>query len=860
MQMSRRVIVVIAMLLLIASPVLAFKPWVHKDITKRALQATSKTVGSQTYKFTNKAIDEILKANTDTDCLSCQAHAEYHFDDEDFAVASQRLVDLKINVLQDLSGSSPDGKKARQHLGTALHTLQDFYAHSTRVELGQSSFDGMLGVQSFVGPAANVAVCPNDAGVRAGAGLTTVTSGYFQIPLCDPPAGKCRHGIPIACSAGLNKDEPGRPNYQAAYDLALTQTQHYINDLILNDSSITNNGKAVRALMGITQTLGMVVDTTGSMGDVIGSVQSRINGIVNGVVGTPDEPDQYLLEPFNDPFWGPPTVTGDAPTFLAQVNALFASGGGDCPEFSMSGMLQALNAVDPQSTLYLFTDASAKDSSLFPSVITTASQKNVTIKYGLFGSCSPIDPAFIATAQATGGQVFFLNRFFETSSLFDLVASEIGPAQVTIAHQSGQLVTGARDVPFPVDSAMSSLTVTVSVDFLSSVTLTRPDGTIVSPGDADASVTNLSVGAIYVIHPAQTGNWDLQIQGSGAYSADIKGKTTRDLLSPFPDLHNFNFVTLTGRVAHEGYFNIQGQPVVSDPQIVVANLDGTVSNVSFNFVSDSGDVLQPAALAQGDPNAAPDDFVGTPTLPSVPFRLMASGLDASGAAFQRTDVPLIRPQAVRVTPTTIVDGLPQGQTVLLNFQIQNLGVAGTFNVSVQDSAGFFPSISQSSVTLDMGATATVTASVNVPLFVTLGTTDAITVLATSAADPNFGNSAVQSLNVQPAFGFNGGGQRPTDVNLFLTYAIPTSSPVSLPTGTSSFLVMIAYSANTIPTTFSATLNGVNISSQFHPQPGTFETVTVSLQSGRNDLLISIDGNRTDGHVATDRDRLVFNVQ
>jgi hypothetical protein len=160
----------------------------------------------------------------------------------------------------------------------------------------------------------------------------------------------------------------------------------------------------------------------------------------------------------------------------------------------------------------------------------------------------------------------------------------------------------------------------------------------------------------------------------------------------------------------------------------------------------------------------------------------------------------------------------------------------------------------------MGATAIVTASVNVPLFVTLGTTDAITVLATSAADPNFGNSAVQSLNVQPAFGFNGGGQRPTDVNLFLTYAIPTSSPVSLPTGTSSFLVMIAYSANTIPTTFSATLNGVNISSQFHPQPGTFETVTVSLQSGRNDLLISIDGNRTDGHVATDRDRLVFNVQ
>jgi len=133
-------------------------------------------------------------------------------------------------------------------------------------------------------------------------------------------------------------------------------------------------------------------------------------------------------------------------------------------------------------------------------------------------------------------------------------------------------------------------------------------------------------------------------------------------------------------------------------------------------------------------------------------------------------------------------------------------------------------------------------------------------VVTSAIDPNFGNSAGQALNVLPAFGFNGGGQRPTDVNLFLTYAQPTDSPVTLPVGTSAFSLMVAYSAATISTTFSATLNGVDITSSFHPQPGSFETVTIPLQSGRNDLLLSIDGTRTDGHVASDRDRLVFNVQ
>ena len=857
----RRYSIVISILVLGALPTLAFKVGIHKEITKTVLQAISKTVGSNTYKFTDKAINEVLDANAGTDeCFTCQAHSEYHFDDENFAGGSQRLVNLKNAILQDLSGSSPNGKKAREHLGQALHTLQDFFAHSTRVELGAGSFDNLLGVSTFNGPAASVAVCPSDAGVRAGDGLTIVTSGYFKIPLCVPPAGKCRHGIPLACPQGINKDEPGRPNFQAAHDLAITATRHFVNDLILGDPSITNNAKAVKALMGVTTTLGMVVDTTGSMGDVIGSVKTRINGIVNGVVGTPDEPDQYLLEPFNDPFFGPPTVTGDAPVYLGQINTLSASGGGDCPELAMSGLLEAVNNVDPKSTLWLFTDASALDSQLYPQIVATALQKQVTIKYGLFGSCSPIDPAYIATAQATGGQVFFLNRFFETGSLFDLVASEVGSPQVTIAHQSGTLLLGTQVIPFPVDSAVSTFTVSAQVDSLSSVTLFRPDSSVVAAGDPDASVTPLSDGAIYVIHTSQAGNWTLQIQGSGTFSADIKAKTTSDLQDQLPNLNNFNFVTLTGRTAHEGYFRIQGQPVVGDPQTMVADLSGPVSNVSFSFISASGTTLQGLTLAQGDPNAMPDEFVGTATLPAERFQVLATGLDGLGMPFQRTFSMPYQAQSVKVIPQTFVDGLPQGDTVLLNYQITNAGAASdTFNITAQDSSRFVFSASPSAVTLDPGASAIVTVSLSVPLFVALGTTDSITTIATSASNLNSSNSATQRFDVLPAFGFNGGGQRPPDVNLFLTYASPTDSPVTV-TGGSTFPVTLAYSAAVIPSSFSATLNGVDISSSFHPVEGSFETVTLSLQAGKNTLILTIDGTRTDGHVARDTDRLVFNVQ
>jgi len=752
---SHRLLLPPAIMLSISLPLLAFKVPIHLEITKTVLGGISKTVGSQTYKFTDKAIQEVMKANQDTDqCISCQLHSEYHFDDQNFAGGSQRLVDLKNQILSDLSGSSPNGPKAREHLGQALHTLQDFYAHSTRVELGQSSYDSMVGVSMFNGPG-TVQTCPSDPAVLGGAGLSSVTSGYFPLPqpcTSSIPTGKCRHGndeslggILSTCN-GINKDAPSRPNYQAAHDLAVTATNRFVTDLILNDTSITNNAKAVKALMGIANTLGMVVDTTGSMGDVIGSVQSNIGSIVNSVVGTPDEPNEYLLEPFNDPFWGPPTLTADAPTYLAQVNSLFASGGGDCPELAMDGLLEAVNTADDDSTLYLFTDASAKDSGLYPSVNAVAGNKNINVNFILFGSCSPIDPGFQAVAAATGGQVFLLNRATETGSIFPLVRSQVGPPQVTLTHVAGT-ISGSRDVQFPVDSSATLLSISISLDTVSSITVKRPDGSVVTASDPGVTLTGLSTGAIYLITSPQSGTWDVNLQGSGAYSADVRGKTTRDLLSQFPNFSSFDFVTLTGRVAHEGYFPIPGQPVVGGAQTVVARVSGTTSNVAFSAVTEAGDLLQTLTLAQGDPNAAPDDFVGTVALPAQPFRLVATGKDASGVAFQRTIPTLFRPASVKVTPTNQLDGLPQGQSVSLTYTVQNLGTAGTFSLTGRDGKSFVTSFTPTSLSLAASGSGNVTVTLLAPQSAAIGTVDSITLIATSTTNSNVTNSSVSTLEV-----------------------------------------------------------------------------------------------------------------
>jgi len=110
-----------------------------------------------------------------------------------------------------------------------------------------------------------------------------------------------------------------------------------------------------------------------------------------------------------------------------------------------------------------------------------------------------------------------------------------------------------------------------------------------------------------------------------------------------------------------------------------------------------------------------------------------------------------------------------------------------------------------------------------------------------------------------AGGFYGGGQSPKDVNKFLTYANPSDSQTELPSGTTTFPLMIFYHKNIIPSTFKAVLNGADITSYFHPNPGNYETININLISGRNVLLLSIVGN-LDKRVATDSDRLVFIVK
>ena len=107
--------------------------------------------------------------------------------------------------------------------------------------------------------------------------------------------------------------------------------------------------------------------------------------------------------------------------------------------------------------------------------------------------------------------------------------------------------------------------------------------------------------------------------------------------------------------------------------------------------------------------------------------------------------------------------------------------------------------------------------------------------------------------------FDGKGQRPADVNTFLSYANPLEMRTELPSGSTEFPLHIFYGVTIDPATFKAELNRQDISSQFNPKPVGDQVVELNLRKGRNVLLVSIKGKRKDGRTAKDSDRLVFIV-
>jgi hypothetical protein len=743
--------VVPLIVLLVIGTVFAFSIPVHRDVTKETLAAITAQVNGQPKKFSKRALEQVADANEDVDRIVTGSaaffHPERHFTNESFAASSNRLKSLKSQIVTKVTADPPDGDEARALLGQALHTLQDFYAHSNWIELANPGINTNLGRNTMADPATTLQACPTDPNTLGPNGGGGLTSGYYignPFTGCGtlPHPGKCYHGNYSSSCKGINKDrsdQGGPGQHAAAKTVAEAATKDYVEQVL---SEIEGNDKAISALLDLKGTLGFIIDDTGSMGPEINGVKDTVTRIVNETTSDPDnQPDNYLLVRFGDPDVGSAFVTQSADALLSAVSALSANGGDDCPELSQTGLLRAIDGANFNSRLYLFTDAGAKDSSLRNEVISLAQEKSARLTYALTGTCSPIDEAYIRGAAETGGQLFFLNQS-EIPRLFELIKPQLSGDLMTIVTSKGVLSGTPRMFDVPVDSTIRRLVVSVSIDSSTSISLRRPSGALVNPTDPDAQITNISSGRILTITAPTSGLWRVEISGSGNFSVVAEGN------SPI-EFYRFDFVSPSGDL-HGGFAPIAGQPLAGAEGTGEAAMVGSFATATFKLVSESGETIKEIDLARDFPDAAPDHFVGRFLLPVASFRVVATGNDLAGFPYQRTFPTVYRAQFVGVEVSAASgDVVHAGETRTFDFNVRNLGGAAAFRVNVISSLGIVSEINPTILNLGANASGTVQFNLSVPLDAPAGANLTVTMTAVKTDDSNVFNSAILNLVVAP---------------------------------------------------------------------------------------------------------------
>jgi len=755
----------------------AFKQKYHEQITEEKLKAEG---------FDDDSADQVGDANWWTDIFESSSDAA-HADNNQLDAASDRLISKRTTIGDALS--SCERRTALNNLGQALHTTQDIFSHS-------NSIDNSIPVLDLLSLSRGSAACslPNFAPGGLVTGYFSL-SGYFT-------GNQCR-GLPSneCCHRDLNKDAPGEANgsnHGAAISSAKDATGEYLS--LVEDDIRARFGepsatKLIKMMKKKQRTAYFVIDDTGSMGDDLDGVKISANSILDEIIANDEAPTLGLVSFKDSP--DDRGVSCDIENLRSEINSLFASGGGDCPEASNSAMLSALSHFplivwDMQrrgGQLILATDASAGDAYLGPQVAIEAALKGVNINAILTGDCAAETGA---SAAKVSKDVFFSNndqnaaknRVTSTSStkivsavndpltspsartqlraltqitggvLFNVERIEVGEVVPTLLELSkpdtaivfSRTTTLATNTPtvfdIPIDDTLNSeitfMITAMQADPLPVLTLHRPDGSLVN--DTDVGVTRRTLSSVDSISlkSPPIGHWQLKLEGTGSFALRVFGAT------PF----RLNSVTLltsedTPPRPEIDFIPLSGQPVSGSSLVADLRLTNAPSSILASTLRPDG-----ASIQDLNPLESIDGvrrFRANLTVPNDIFIVEVKGKTNNGADFVRdVNVPA-QPQTVAVEASPSSSSVRPGSVGTINVRIRNVSSAdATYQLQANSSLNWIIDI-PTTVNVIAGGTAEVSVSVHVPLNAIEGTLSTVSILAEDSISPRVRNNASVSV-------------------------------------------------------------------------------------------------------------------
>lgn len=754
----------------------AFKQQYHEQVTESRLQGAGFDVDSA---------DEVGDSNYYTDIAELLSDAA-HGDNNQLAAASARLRQKRTRIGDALNRC--ERRDALDTFGEALHTVQDLHSHTNSLDNG-IAFGDILSLSN------GTAACslPNFAPGGLVSGYFNWTGGTSRRQCNGMPANMC-------CHYDLNKDEPEAPNgarHAAALGRAGDETISYLNLVEQDIRARFGEPKATQLLKMFKKkqrTTYFVIDDTGSMGNDLAGVKAAANAFLDQILAGDEAPTLGLVSYKDAP--NDRGITCDLNTLRSQINALFPSGGGDCPEAMNAALLAALShfplvGSDMQlrgGRILLATDASAGDSGSGPAVAVQSALKGVSIDAILtgdcaaeeltlgdaedeFGTCSENEPVegaepqplaaavdavdpltsisartyLRALTEQTGGVLFNVTRL-EVDDVVPTLLELSKPDTAILMSRKVNLTSGVPfDLQIPVDDTLRdkvTFMVTASRSgILPAFTLKRPDGSVVGTSDPGVAFRSLSSVRSYTITAPATGRWQVQLSGAGSFVLRVFGST------PFR-LNSVRLVDKTPGVQRPeiDLLPLDGQPVVGDG--VFADLRFTDAPSGLNTL-----VVQPDGTFIDSLATVPQDgfrrFRADLDVPATTFVLETTGLTPGGTEFIRQVSVPATPQTVAVTVTPEQTIASPGTAAVLQLSVRNAGLAqATFQLRATSSLPWTVS-GPPTVTVPAGATVPVTVNVNVPVGALEGQQATVTFFAEDLSDTRVRNSATVGVVAGP---------------------------------------------------------------------------------------------------------------
>ncbi|XP_020778579.2 von Willebrand factor A domain-containing protein 7-like [Boleophthalmus pectinirostris] len=676
--------------------------------------------------------------------------ASHHFDDESFDKGKELITDGLYTVKANIKRGNYAA--ARSKLGEILHTLQDFYSHSNWIEMGNDLPNKNLIKKDATletAAAKNRPTCRNCTENCTNNILEDIlkenllTSAYFSpFPLNNKPTGKCSHGDSkdntrhSDATGGINKDSVksshGHLHIKAA-QVATAATSELLDDVL----AAVGHKDFLRMMMGVSpgKALSFVIDTTGSMGFVIEAVKFSMSAIINNLVGTANEPSVYVLVTFNDPEFGPVIKTPNLSIFKNAIDKLSASGGGDEPELSLSGLQLALNAVPFGSEIYVFTDATAKDKTLKNSIITLIERKQCVVNF-LISKTDLQEPIYTDVAKASGGQLVKVSKY-----------SSYPVIQVFLNAHSSNLVTllqatrnQSENFTFSVGKNDTNLRVTITGT--NTFTLISPSGTLNEPL-ATTQVGNL----LELKLSTEEGQWEIRITSSDPYTLKITAQSSNDFF--------FSFMK-PSQVRSDGYVVNIHKPSAMLPGTLMVVLFGTdtttLKDVYLVKSSGSGQVKGNITGQENNEYLVEfDELLFEEFTVQVELQRGSSSrlTRSTSGIFQRQSNVNIKASFFTVT-TSIEDTVSEpGSTHVANITISNHRIEGEkeeeFTISATNTQNF-EMISPPTIKVLKGSSATFTVQTIIPNTTEFATEVTQTVMAVAPDALEF-NYAVTTYTV-----------------------------------------------------------------------------------------------------------------